>query len=154
MMNEEVEKIIRESVNLPIWQAKKGNGSFLTFDMGDKVIRSKRNGTNYETGSIHLWIYLCDWKLAANGEVISRSNSTEGEIVAALKYLNGKHLLSIIGLDENTVELKFSGEIVLTLEGNEAVYEKEDDFFIFYTSKGNLSYNRQTGFIVESAAEV
>ncbi len=49
---------------------KKGHGSFLTFDMGEKISGNKKDGTIFYSGSIRLWIYMCDWKVISNDEEI------------------------------------------------------------------------------------
>jgi hypothetical protein len=145
----ESEKVIQHALNVPIWEAKKGDGSFLLFDMGQRVPKKHRNGTLFYSGAIHLWIYLCDWEVIHNGKLLAQSGENEDEITAALELMKGKQILAIQKADANTVEIKFTGKIGLTLLGNDELYEDFDDFFILYTPVGNVSYNKEYGFVME-----
>ncbi len=74
----------------PIWKVKKGNGSFITFDMGEKVTYKKKNGSECFTGSIHLWVYLCDWIVVNSGKIILQSENSEEQIISGLNSLKIK----------------------------------------------------------------
>jgi hypothetical protein len=121
MTKKEIEGMIAKVVNIPIWQAKKGVGSFITFDMGEKVTQTKRNGSKSVTGKIHLWIYLCDWTILSNGKIIIQSDSSEDDIVKAIDMFIGRNI----------------------------VYGVDGDFFNLYTPECSISYNMKTGLIAE-----
>jgi hypothetical protein len=149
MTKKEIEGMIAKVVNIPIWQAKKGVGSFITFDMGEKVTQTKRNGSKSVTGKIHLWIYLCDWTILSNGKIIIQSDSSEDDIVKAIDMFIGRNIVSINISESNKVDIKFSDEISLILIGNAKAYGVDGDFFNLYTPECSISYNMKTGLIAE-----
>ena len=142
-------KIISQALNTPIWQVKKGIGSFLTFDLGEKIEKKKRDATVFFSGSIHLWIYMCDWKILKKGKVVTQSSADEKEILESLYFFENRFIISISRINENEIHFQFSQDATLVLNGNDAIYEKDCDFFILYTPIGNISYNKKFGFVVE-----
>lgn len=148
-MNNIIETIMLPALDQPIWQANKGHGSFLTFDMGKRLISKNKDGIEFFSGSTHLWIYLCDWKLTINNQIIAQNEYCANEIISALTCLNEQRMISIIKIDEITIDIAFSRKINLILTGNESIYGKDADFFILYTTNGILSYNKESGFIAE-----
>lgn len=142
------EKILQQALKIPVWQVQKGHGSFLTFDMGKKNSSKKKDGTFFESGSVHLWIYLCDWKVLKNGQEILHSESDPSTAEKVLNIFNNKEIISITKKDDNIIEIECTEKTLLILEGNDS-YEKSDDFFILFTPIGNISYNKEFGFVSE-----
>lgn len=149
MKQDQVKDVINQAINIPIWQAKKGIGSFLTFDMGDRTVVTKKNGTTYDKGSIHLWIYLCDWEIRSEGHILAKSDSPDNDITNAVKCFTGERLLAIEKVTSNRIEIKASKNLVITLAGNNEKYKDEDDFFILYVPGFSVSYSKKLGFYVE-----
>jgi hypothetical protein len=147
MNNEAAINLIKQAFDSPVWQAKKGVGSFLTFDMGKQIEKKKRDGTIYFQGSIHLWIYLCDWVIFLRGNEIADNNSEDSEIKEAVQNFIGKSIHSIQSGKSNELLIDFSDELSIKLNGNEA-YSKLDDYFILYTVNGNVSYSEEAGLSV------
>jgi len=143
--------LIKKALNLSVWQAKKGTGSFLTFDMGERVAIKRKDGTTFDRGSFHLWIYLCDWEISVNGNVLARSDAIDADIGKAVKSFDGQKISSIDQVNINTIEIKASDGLSITLFGNDKVYEQDDDFFILYTPNGNVSFSKALGFNAEPA---
>jgi hypothetical protein len=144
------EIILQQALNIPIWQVERGHGSFLTFEMGEKNSGKRKDGTIFYSGSIHLWIYLCDWKVINNDKEILHSEADECTMNTVLNVFKNKEILSILKKDDNRIEIKFTGNTVLLLSLND-FYEKSDDFFILFTPLGNVSYSKEFGFVSEIA---
>lgn len=79
-------------LNMPIWNAEKGVGSFLTFDMGEKILKILPNGDPYYRGIIHLWIYLCKWEILIDGKLVLDGDASDEDIKASMKYFLTKKL--------------------------------------------------------------
>ncbi|MBA3237994.1 MAG: hypothetical protein H0T62_06540 [Parachlamydiaceae bacterium] len=141
------EKILQQALKTPIWQVKKGHGSFLTFDMGEKISGNKKDGTIFYSGSIHLWIYMCDWKVLSNGKEILQSGDDDSTMNIALNIFANKEIVSIMEKTDNIIKIEFTDKLVLTLIGDD--YEENDDFFHLYTPVGNVSYNKEFGLVLD-----
>ncbi len=87
--------ILNLALNNPNWQVKKGIGSFLTFDMGERVTSKKRNGNIYYSGSIHLWIYLCEWTITRRSKILATSNASDNIIKSSLELINNNMIFEI-----------------------------------------------------------
>lgn len=135
----------------PIWQAKQGHGSFLTFDMGSKSVRKRPDGTEYIKGNIHLWIYLCDWVIEKDSKKLCFSESSHEQISEVLKLFIGSILRDIVTVSPTQLDLHFSDGLLITLSNNTGFYEEDDDFFSlsFRDSNTYLSYNQKDGFKVD-----
>jgi hypothetical protein len=64
------------------WRARRGDGSFLTFDFGPKL---QRDG--HRRGKWHLWVYLANWVLTHNGRELANSDSDHRKIDVAVRRL-------------------------------------------------------------------
>ena len=135
----------------PIWQAKQGHGSFLTFDMGSKSIRKKPNGKEYAKGEIHLWIYLCDWVIKKENEDLCHSESTNEEIAAIMPLFIGSVLQDIILVSPSRLDFYFSNGLLINLNNDTEFYSDDDDFFTLYLKEHNISYNQKNGFTIEES---
>ncbi|MFW7382197.1 MAG: hypothetical protein ACOH5I_25575 [Oligoflexus sp.] len=133
----------------PVWQAKKGHGSFLTFDMGEKIERTyETKAGSYLVGSEHLWIYMCQWKLLKGDRLLLDSQTIDGakDCEKILASLVGSRITSI-GLSEETVEIFFSNGIKLELF---ASCDQEDEMFILYEEgQPTISYYPTNGLVAE-----
>ncbi len=83
------------------WQAKRGWGSFLTFEFGPKI---RDNGHMH--GSWHLWIYQCDWELRSRGRTVAHSETNKHAIDLAIRRLESV-TLNRVGFDPKSGETKF-----------------------------------------------
>lgn len=137
----------------PIWQAKQGHGSFLTFDMGNKSVRKRPDGTEITKGEIHLWIYQCDWVIKQGHKELCFSESSHDQIAKAIKQFVGSILIDIAVVSPTQLDLHFSNELLITLSNNSGFYAEDDDFFTlsFKDSNSYLSYNQKYGFNFDAA---
>lgn len=133
-----------------IWQAKKGHGSFLTFDMGKKLEkRYELKPGSYFKGSHHLWIYMCDWKLIDHDTVVLDSEHImESELTESIlsKFVGSK--ISSIDLNKTTVSIHFSNGMALEL----SAYPTGDEEIFMYFEEGHppLSYSPSKGLSEET----
>ena len=149
MSQYDVKQLMNRALNLPIWQAQKGTGSFITFEMGEKAMLANKDGTPYLRGSVHLWIYLCDWEIRRQGKILAKSDGSDDEIASAVNNFEAQHFCSIEKIDVNTLEVKASNDLSIVLFGNDRAYEKNDDFFTLYVPEACVSYNKTQGFYAE-----
>jgi hypothetical protein len=139
----------------PIWQAKQGHGSFLTFDMGNRSVRNRPDGTEYIKGDIHLWIYLCDWVIKQEDKELCFSESPHEQIAEVLKLFIGSTLRDIATVSPTQLDLNFSNGLLIILSNNTGFYAKDDDFFSlsFRDSNTYLSYNQKDGFKIADTSK-
>ncbi|MBF0208437.1 MAG: hypothetical protein HQK53_16280 [Oligoflexia bacterium] len=150
----QIEEFISKTSHNPIWQAKTGHGSFITFDMGIKSISKRINGTEYTKGDIHLWIYMCDWKICLNGEILCDSKFEDAtKVNKELDRFIGATLSFIKMEDVGKIKFIFSKGLSINAENETGFYEEDDDVFILYAKGKNLSYNKKNGFVVESSKD-
>lgn len=125
--------------------ARKGVGSFLTFDVG------RQHGSK-AVADLHLWIYLCDWELDHLGKPLLSSSSAADAFPAALDELVGQDLQAIeLGADPGEIAIAFSAGYRLRLRENLDEYEPEDDMLILYPRGAEpICYRAQRGFYCDS----
>jgi hypothetical protein len=94
----------------PCWRAKRGYGTFITFDLGASVTKHGPWGAR-ERGEFHLWIYFAEWNLKVDGRRVSWRNTPE-KIDRVLARFIGR---TIIGFSEHPACIRFSGGASITL---------------------------------------
>lgn len=146
MKNKEFNKILEPYLQKKIWKIENGVGSFLTIEMGD-TIETVVLGKTHFIGATSIWIYLCDWDLSKNGQLIANSFSINEKLMVNVeKVMNQSRLLDIIELSEQKVEFIFENDIKLTTFCGEE-YNLSDDYFnIFIENNGVISYSKEKGF--------
>ena len=97
--------VLRELSAAPCWDAQRGYGSFLTFDFGARRTIAGRRGP-FETGEIHLWIYLAAWNLKVDGRRVGWCSAPEKKDWALQRFLGR----TITGFSEHPACVRFSGE--------------------------------------------
>jgi hypothetical protein len=147
-------------IGLPAWNVKKGHGSFLTFEFGTPHLyireprepiaelstqdspmrRQLQRRLVVPHGDWHLWIYCCHWRCSENGIERSMSESSDAEIIAAAKSMDGQRLISIV-VDPTAGRSLFHFDLGATLEtwpyGDDA---NDEQWFLFTPSKYVLGY--------------
>ncbi|MBK7759378.1 MAG: hypothetical protein IPI35_23890 [Deltaproteobacteria bacterium] len=86
----------------PCWRAKRGYGTFITFDLGASVTKHGPWGAR-ERGEFHLWIYFAEWNLKVDGRRVSWRNTPE-KIDRTLARFIGR---TIIGFSEHPACIRF-----------------------------------------------
>lgn len=126
-----VHQLVKPSSILPCWQVKRGYGTFLTLDMGERVSKKKKDGSKYLQGSVHLWIYLCDWRVLCEAVEIASSETIDSEEISGnINQLLGKRLLDIqFDKEEQDVSLIFSDNYTIVLSRDDDKFDADDDFF-------------------------
>lgn len=99
--NNEIGRYFQPVIGQKPWRARRGVGSFLTFDFGPEV----RDETSL-FGTWHLWIYQCEWRLESRGRVVVRSESNQHAIQIAVKKLEAMPLTDV-SFDPDTAETHF-----------------------------------------------
>ena len=94
----------------PCWRAKRGYGTFITFDLGASVTKHGPWGAR-ERGELHLWIYFAEWNLKVDGRRVSWRNTPE-KIDRVLARFIGR---TIIGFSEHPACIRFSGGATISL---------------------------------------
>lgn len=92
---------IQPLLGLTAWNPRKGVGSFLRIEFGEKIEKTVeatawREKHTHEFGEWSLWIYWCQWRIERNGTIIASSQSEKDDTLrAAARTLNGRALESI-----------------------------------------------------------
>jgi len=122
--------------------AKKGVGSFLDIYIGQNA------ATTIDGATLHIWVYLCDWKLTQSGLTVLANDSPEGKFNLVLPVLVGTQIEAIrIGCSQNELVVQFSNELCLTLCENLDEYESDDDLVILFPlDKEPIGYQSKVGF--------
>ena len=122
-----------------IWQVKKGVGSFVTFDMGKKLKRTTKNDKEVVSGSIHLWIYMCEWQyFKSQTNFVVTSDSIQDEL--ELGALEGQ-TISEFRVQGTRVTISFSnGDRLELSEDPEA--DPNDELFILYLPDRTISFSK------------
>lgn len=113
---------------LKVDAAKHGVGSFITIDMLSQKEKSK----------FHLWVYLCDWRIAKGG-VNVMSSSELYKSGSEIELLAGR-ILRDISIDQIgcTFHLKFDGGVRMSIKSNLDAYTASDDMFMLYFEDGRV----------------
>jgi hypothetical protein len=107
----EIRDAFGEIYGLPTWQVRKGIGSFLTLEFGDphlrirepylsrsKSLAARRLAARRQvtvSGQWHLWIYMCNWTISANGMPLADNEASNATIDRTTQYLDGQKLQSV-----------------------------------------------------------
>ncbi len=156
-MDSSAYNLLQSVLPASIWSASKGVGSFLTFDMDEKVkevIKRKGQEKTIYTGKVHLWIYLAEWKLYKNDLILLDSNSEdEKEYENILKSFIGLNLLRIEELIKNNgIIFYFDNNYKIHAYSDLDTYDENDDLFIFYIKGFSpIAYSPKAGFYMEEA---
>lgn len=123
-------------------EAKKGVGSFLDIYIGEEA------ATTIDGAILHIWVYLCDWKLTQNGHRLLVNDSPDQQFTNVLSELIGTQFEAIrIGCSKNELVVRFSNDLCLTLSENLDVYQSDDDLIILFSlDKEPIGYQSKIGF--------
>ncbi|MEM6624707.1 MAG: hypothetical protein AAF674_20990 [Pseudomonadota bacterium] len=111
-----LETVLAPIIGEACWGAKKGHGSFLTFEFGLPTITAhSRAGEVIRRvyGRHHLWIYMCHWQIRADGSDVAHSESSDPEIQTAIERFNGVPLLSAQMFDGREGAFRFARDLAL-----------------------------------------
>ena len=130
-----------------IWRAKKGLGSFLVLDLGERRQVLRRAGDTMERGSLQIWVQYCHWALRdERGSVLLDSGAPDSAYADALERLDGARLESLGLSPSGEVLLCCSCGLSLAMAADLAEYEREDDFLTIYEEgREPLSYSPARG---------
>ena len=126
--------IFKEVTRLPIWGAKSGYGSFLSFEFGPEVYREKAatQGKREGHGEWHFWIYNSTWKIQKGNFIFLHSESEKIIIKNKIGDLNGLFLMSVTFDRENR-------ETVISTNSDFSIYifpndppDQEDEWILFH----------------------
>ena len=85
--------------------SKAGWGSFFTLDLGEKLLRTRRNGTQVTRGSFHVWVQCAHWVLTRNVRVLLTESSIDAQNQDQLAGINGRKIRACT-MDAETMELR------------------------------------------------
>ena len=107
----EVADLLRPLLHQPCWGAKRGHGSFLTFEFGAPQGRH---------GEWHLWITGCVWLIARRVELLAHAESPDELVDEALAALEGRALSSVTLMPDGHTEFRFGADLsLMTLAGTD-----------------------------------
>ena len=136
---------INSFLNGEISNVKKGIGSFITFDVGEQ------SKTYLDGYPMHIWIYLCDWRLFHNDkELLNCDEESNEKVRYILDPLNGKKLTGIKISTDRSLLIDISGGYTFQLYKNAVEYDDDDDLLVIYLDDGNIiSFSDEHGFYLE-----
>ncbi|MHA6824554.1 hypothetical protein ACQUKI_23865 [Ralstonia pseudosolanacearum] len=138
---EDLLRKINDQAPMLLERAAIGVGSFLTFDClgGTKCDRP-----------IHIWIYLCDWRLKSEDGVIATSSGDMMELSARMpSHVSWAEIVDCTGNKKSgRLDLVFSGGMKLMLKENLLEYVPSDDLLKIYLDEGVLGYSSARRFYV------
>jgi len=148
MPTTEFEKRLTGAYSRPLWNAKKGRGSFLIFEVGEKV---ERNGV--VQGEYSFWIYCCHWRLN-NGDILAaNSESPEKKIETAVSILAGHSLVSV-RIEVSEAIWEFTDGIRLHTRPYSAHQDPpEDQWVVFFPDNHSVTFLSNGELLLESPDE-
>jgi len=154
LIEEKVIEDISFPLGLEVVQAKRGWGSFLTFDF----IIHKENFSEKTNRTFMLWVYLCDWEIYLGDNLVLDCDETDDrsyeEVLFHFQHIK---LLDInINLDDFSVQFIFENDRLLSLETDLDCYEKSDDLFMLFdhTLGTVISISPERGIYSELSSEI
>lgn len=135
-----------------VWAVARGVGSFVTIDIGRKHDLQTSDGVHKQISDLHIWIYLCDWKLMSDGEVVLLHDSPAESFSAILAAVIGTELDRIeVGATSEQVVIGFTGGYKFVLQANRDEYEQQDDLLLLYPYGDEaVGYRSDLGFYKDS----
>lgn len=148
-------------IGKPCWLARRGHGSFLTFEFGQPHLQIRepmvasssqllrRRGISVH-GEWHLWIYCCEWRILEDGRVIAHSEGSDGEIDKAVRRLDSQKLTAVaVAPATGASRLDFEGDLILaTSRMDETDHSCEnwmlntpDGYWLSYRADGRYSWH-------------
>src|SRR5690349_3216761 len=108
----QIAEVFTPFIDQPIWQVRRGHGSFLIMEFGaphlivrepitpraDASGKVKRNllGRRVEvTGDWHLWIQYGDWRLSPSNDMLTSIESPGSQLDECLRDLEGQRFVSV-----------------------------------------------------------
>lgn len=147
----------------PCWQCRQGHGSFLTLEFGEPHVhikeprpvsehaseRIRKNASRRSVrvqGDWHLWIYLCDWRIFSDTQLLAADNSKRRVIRRATSELEGQ-LLTRVSVDNTSCVSLFEFDSGGKIEAipNTTVYESTDALWLLYEPSGDVLTLRADG---------
>jgi hypothetical protein len=128
---------LQERMPLVVAKAAIGVGSFFTLDS---------EARNAAEDNVHLWIYLCDWRLKDGVKLIASSDRDMAECQGVVRGLVSRKILNIVESNPGRIDLIFDGELRLMLKENLNMYSIEDDMLRIYCGDDVLGYSGKRGF--------
>jgi hypothetical protein len=96
-------------------------------------------------GDWHLWIYLCDWRIALHGQVLASDGSKRRVITRATAELGGQALVQVTVTESLISAFEFDlGGRLETIPNREA-YEDTDALWHLYEPSGHVFTLRADG---------
>ena len=144
-----IDEIFKPLYGKYCWCAKKGIGSFLTFEFGEPHLevhsgfRTKEGIKEFRRfpavhGDWHLWVYLCDWTITTHGKVKATSESRARDIDRAMGRLNGQSLIQVQVEAGAQTHFVFELGDHLHTKPNTAAYGTFYDQWLLYEPSGKV----------------
>jgi hypothetical protein len=130
------------------WRVRRGHGSFLTFDFGQRVLRG-----GHMQGQWRLWIYLSNWLLTRDGRALANSDSDHHVIEVAVRRLEQAALTGVeFNADQSPTTFIFED---FRLRVSPADYldnpDHRDEYWLLFTPDGKVLGAGPTGVRVRPA---
>lgn len=139
-----IDAILAEVQSMPCWAARRGHGTFLTFDFGERRVVQTRRGSR-EVGAVHLWVYLAKWSLCA-GDLRAGWDTPIDQVDATLRRFIGT---SLVAIDGAPAVIRFGPSDNATIALSPLAESDEDDpLFMLYLPDHRVLSATQSGQIV------
>lgn len=168
-----VERVFAPLRDLPCWNVRRGQGSFLTFEFGaprlvvrepittsrdvsPRVRRGLARRHVYTAGEWHLWIYCCLWQVRDQRRLIGDWTSRQ-RIDRAATFLDGQKLISV-SIASRGVRTVFEFDLGGRLE-TEPYDRQREQWHLYepagtvFTIKAGRYYQHARGDVPEGAAD-
>ena len=125
----DVQECLKPILGQRPWRARRGVGSFLTFDFGPKL-----RSHGQEHGTWHLWIYLARWSLKHNGRQLVTSDSEKHPISVAVRRLEAAKFLGVELEPQNSTASFAFGDFRLVVAPADYLEDPgdRDEYWLFF----------------------
>jgi hypothetical protein len=126
---ETAQDIALAAVGARCWRARRGHGSFLTFDFGDRI-----SDRAWERGAWHLWVYFGEWKLTDGTRVTATNWDGQQLIEEAVARFSGTRLVDVV-VDAHTLDsvFEFEHQLRLAIGPNTDEEVPDADWWLLFT---------------------
>ena len=158
---ENLEGLIKPLLGKKCWQARKGHGSFLTFDFGKVKIPSRPSRSRFgkkrmlpAKGEWHLWIMMCEWVIKRHNIMIAHSESSDEDIENIVSQIKGLKIEKI-GFYQDSDDSLFVFENGYTIQTHpyEDGDENDEQWLLFTPNNYVISYANKNSWTYELSSK-
>ena len=138
--NAELGRVRQELRGATCWSARRGHGTFITLDLGERQQHTTMTGGVVERGEYHLWLYMAKWQMVEESKSVDW-NSANAVVEQVLQHCVGSFVTAICG-PPVTIRMKGRSSTTFVLKRMEDADQYEPLFMLYMPQRRVLSANQ------------